>query len=55
MARMGRGGYRVSVRKSDEKNHLEDTDVDGRIILRWFLRKWDGGMNWIELDKDRDR
>ena len=26
-----------------EINHLEDPDVDGRIILRWMFRKWDGG------------
>jgi len=25
---------------------LEDPRVDGRIILRWILRKWDAGA-WI--------
>ena len=25
------------------RDHLEDPDVDGRIILRWIFRKWDGG------------
>jgi hypothetical protein len=25
-----------------EREHLEDPRVDGRIILRWILRKWDG-------------
>jgi hypothetical protein len=29
--------------------------VDGRIILKWIFKKWDGGMNWIELAQDRDR
>jgi len=24
-----------------ESDHLEDTGVDGRIILRWIFRKWD--------------
>jgi len=34
---------------------LEDPGVDGRIILRWIFRKWDVGMDWIELAQDRDR
>jgi hypothetical protein len=25
------------------------------IILKWIFKKWDGGMNWIELAQDRDR
>jgi hypothetical protein len=29
-----------------ERDQLEDPDVDGRIILRWVLRKWDVGA-WI--------
>ena len=29
-----------------ERGPLEDTDVDGRIILRRFLRKWDVGA-WV--------
>jgi hypothetical protein len=23
-----------------EREHLEDPDLDGRIILRWIFRKW---------------
>ena len=33
-----------------QRDHLE-----GRIILRWIFRKWDGGMYWIDLAQDRDR
>ena len=25
-----------------ERDHWEDPDVDGRIILRWIFRKWEG-------------
>ena len=39
-----------------ERDHLEDPDVDGRIILRWTFRKWRyRGMDWIELAQDRGR
>jgi hypothetical protein len=32
-----------------EKAQLEDPDIDGRRILGWLFRKWDGGMDWIDL------
>jgi hypothetical protein len=25
------------------------------IILKWIYRKWDRGMDWFDLAKDRDR
>jgi hypothetical protein len=28
---------------------------DGRIILKWILEKWDGGMDCTNLAQDRDR
>jgi hypothetical protein len=34
---------------------LEDPGVDGRIVLKWIFKKWDGGMDWIDLAQDRDR
>jgi hypothetical protein len=37
-----------------EGDHLGDPGVDGRIILKWIFKKWDGGMDWIELVQDRD-
>jgi hypothetical protein len=41
-----------NVRKRD---HLGDPGVDGRIMLRWIFRKWDGGMDRIDLAQDTDR
>jgi len=38
-----RGVYRVLVMKLRERDHLGDPGVDGRITLRWVLRKWKGG------------
>jgi len=36
-----------------ERDHLEDTDADGRIIIRWFLNKWDLGVwtgsSWLRI------
>jgi hypothetical protein len=26
-----------------ERDNLEETGIDGRIILRWIFRKWDLG------------
>jgi hypothetical protein len=40
---------RVLVGNPEEKDHLEDPGVDWRIILRWIFRKWDGGMDCIDL------
>jgi hypothetical protein len=34
---------------------LEDTDVDGKIILKWILEKWDGGTDWINPNQDKER
>jgi len=41
--------------KLRERDHLKVTGVNGRIILRWIFRKWDGDMDWIDLAQDRDR
>jgi hypothetical protein len=27
-----------------ERDHLGDSDIDGRIILRWVFRIWNVGM-----------
>jgi hypothetical protein len=43
------------LRSSQQCQPLGDPGVDGRIILKWMLRKWYGGMDWIELAQDRDK
>ena len=41
--------------KLRERDHWGDPDVDGRIILRWIFRKWEGVCeDWMELAQDRD-
>ena len=36
-----------------ERVHWGDPDVDGRIILRWIFRKWEGvvgtGCSWLRI------
>jgi len=34
---------------------LEDQGIDGKIILKLILNKWDGGMDWIDLAQVRFR
>jgi len=47
-----RGIYRVLVRKTEGRDHLEEPRIDERIFLRWIFSRWDGGHG---LAQDRDR
>jgi hypothetical protein len=38
-----------------ERNHLEDLGLDGRVLLKWIFKNWNGSMDWIDLAQDRDR
>ena len=55
VARMGegRGVHKVLVGKPEGKRPLGDQDADGRIVLRWILRKWEGvvgtGWSWLKI------
>ena len=37
-----------------EGDRLEDSNVDGRILVKWNFKEWDGCMDWIDLAQDRD-
>jgi len=58
VARMGegRGVHSVLVGNLRERDHWGDPVVDGRIILRWIFRKWEGvvgtGWSWVRIGTD---
>jgi len=45
--------YKILIGKPEGKNHLEDLDIDGRIIFEWILEKWGGscgfGLIWLMI------
>ena len=50
-----RGGRRILVGKVGERDHFEDVGVDGRKILKWVCKKWNGSIEWTDLTQDTDR
>jgi hypothetical protein len=38
-----------------ERDHLQDPGVEGKVISKLIFKKWDWGMDWIDLAQDRDR
>jgi hypothetical protein len=45
--------YRVWWGKLREREHWGNSDVDGRIILKWIFRKWNVGIwtgsSWLRI------
>jgi len=43
------------LKKLRERDHLEDTGVDGRTTLKRVFKKQNEHLDWIVLAQDRDR
>jgi hypothetical protein len=38
-----------------DRGHLEDEGVDRRTILKWIFKRWNVGIDLVDLVQDRDR
>jgi hypothetical protein len=38
-----------------KSDHLKDSGVYGRIILKWFFRNWNGCTDWIDVAENKER
>ena len=38
-----------------ESGHFENLGIDGTIILKWIIKKWEGSIDWIDLAQNRNR
>jgi hypothetical protein len=50
-----RGVYMVLVGKREGKRPLRRSRRRWEDNIKWFFRKWVGGLDWIDLAQDRDR
>jgi hypothetical protein len=48
-----RGAYIDLVWKPESRDHWQGPGLDGKIILKWIFRRWDGGMDWLDLAQNR--
>jgi hypothetical protein len=46
--------YRILVVKPEVKDHFYQR-IDGRLILKWIIKKWNEGLDWNELARNRKR
>jgi len=40
--------------KDKDEGHLQEKGIDRKIILKWFFRKCDGGMDRIDVAQNTD-
>jgi len=49
-----RGGFCLLKILRDSRDHWRGPDADGRIILRWIIRKCEGvvrtGLSWLRIE-----
>ena len=49
------GALSVLVRRYGWKRPLEELEADRKVLLKWILKKREGGMKWIDLVLDKDK
>jgi hypothetical protein len=50
-----RGAHRIFVGKFEVKGPLGRSRHTWDDNIKWIFKKWDGGVDWIDLAQDRDR
>ena len=41
------GTYKVLVGRPEGRKHLQDPGIDGRVMLKWIIKKWNGTWNGL--------
>lgn len=49
-----RGAYRVLVGRTRERDHFENLELNGGMILKWVFKKLDSGIDLTDLVQNRD-